>query len=179
MQPQLPWWVNNLAIPAFFMVLGAAVAFVFGQLRDSLQVRRNKEAFLEAVGIELRAIKKNLEDAEKFAEILVVKLQMSGYAPQIVPKWGTRVFDTQLSKLGNIADKLVVETVQTYALVGQIDSIVGFVNDLSREYINARAGNEKAEAQSRLKSSLMVLGEELAKAVPTIEALTRKLPQYS
>jgi hypothetical protein len=179
MQVQLPpWWVNSLAIPAFFTFLGAVVGFLFGQLKDWLQARRNTTAFLEAIATELSAIKANLEEAEKFAEILVVKLQMTGHAPQIIPKWGTTLFDTQLGKLGNVADKLVAETVQAYALVGQIDRMVEFVNAHSREYVSANAGNEKAEAQSRLKSSLMVLGEEITKVLPTLEALTQKLPKH-
>ncbi len=177
MQPQPQWWVSGLVIPAFFTVLGAVVGFFFGQVKDWLQERHNRDAFLEAVGIELRFIKTNLEDAGKYAEILVVKLQVTGYAPQIIPKWGTTVFDTQLGKLGNLADKLVAETVQVYALVGQIGRIIGFVNDHSREYVTANAGNEKADAQSRLRSSLMVLGEEITKAVATLQALIQKLPE--
>lgn len=166
-------------IPAFFTVLGAAVGFFFGQVKDRLQARQNRNAFLEAVCTELRFIKTNLEDAEKFAETLVVKLQLTGYAPQIIPKWGTTLFNTQLGKLGNVADKLVAETVQAYALVGQIDRIVESVNYHSREYVSANAGNEKADAQSRLKSSLMVLGEEITKAVPKLHALIQKLPTRS
>jgi hypothetical protein len=179
MQGQLPWWVSSLVIPAFFIVLGAAVAFLSGQVKDWLQARHNRNAFLEAIGTELRSIKTNLEDAEKFAEILVVKLQVTGHAPQIIPKWGTKLFDTQLGKLRNVADKLVAETVQAYALVGQIDRIVEFVNAQSREYLSANAGNEKADAQARLKSSLMVLGEEITKAVPKLHALIQKLPSRS
>jgi hypothetical protein len=179
MQAQPSWWISGLVIPAFFTVLGVAVGFFFGQIKDWLQARQNRNAFLEAVGTELRLIRQNLEDAGKYAEILVVKVQVAGYAPQIIPKWGTTVFDTQLGKLGNVADKLVIDTVQAYALVGQIDRIIGFVNDHSREYVRANAGNEKADAQSRLKSSLMVLVEEIAKAVPTLQALIQKLPAYS
>ena len=177
MQTQPSWWVNGLVIPAFFTVLGAAVGFFFGQIKDWLQSRRNRNAFLQAVGTELRFIKTNLENAGEYAEILVVKLQVAGYAPQIIPKWGTTVFDTQLGKLGNVADKLVSETVQAYAAVGQIDRIIESVNYHSREYVSANAGNEKAEAQSRLKSSLMVLGEEITKAVATLQKLIQKLPE--
>lgn len=163
-------------IPAFFTVFGAILGFAVAELKDRLQAHRNRKAFLEAIGTELSLIKTELEDAGKAADGFLLKLQVAGHAPLLIPTWRTTVFDTQLGKLGSLADKLVAETVQAYALVGQIDRIVGFVNDHSREYVSANAGNEKAEAQSRLKSSLMVLGEEITKAVPTIQALIEKLP---
>jgi len=179
MQAQLPWWVSGLLIPILFTIFGTVLGFLVGELKDRLQARRNKKAFLEAIGSELSLIKTQLEDAGKAADGFLLKLQVSGHAPQLIPQWGTTVFDTQLGKLGNVADKLVVETVQAYALVGQIDRIVGFVNDHSREYMRANGGNEKAEAQSRLKSSLMVLGEQIAKAVPVLQALIQRLPGFS
>ena len=165
-----------MIIPAFFTVLGAAVGFFFGQVKDWLQARRNKKAFLEAICTELSLIKTELEDAGKAADGFLLRLQVAGHAPQLVPHWGTTVFNTQLGKLGNVADDLTAETIQAYALIGRVDRIVEFVNENSREYTGARAGNEKAEAQDRLKSALMVLGEEIAKTVPKIGTLLKKLP---
>jgi hypothetical protein len=174
---QLPsWWVTGLVTPALFTILGAAVGFFIGEIKDKRQAQRSKEAFLEAIGTELSLIKTELEDAGRAADGFVLRLQVAGHAPQLIPHWGTKVFDTQLGKLGNVADDLVLETIQVYSLVGRVDRLVGFVNEFSREYAGARAGNEKAEAQGRLKSALMVLGEEITKALPKIQALLQKLP---
>jgi Arc/MetJ family transcription regulator len=177
MQAQLPWWVNGLVIPAFFTVFGTILGFLVAELKDRLQARRNKKAFLEAIGTELSLIKTELEDAGKAADVFALKLQVSGHAPQLIPQWGTTVFDTQLGKLGNVADDLIANTIQAYALVGRIDRIVGFVNEFSREYVGARPGNEKADAQSRLTSTLLVLREEITKALPKLQALLQKLPE--
>lgn len=178
MQAQLQWWVTSLLIPGFFLILGAAVTFLFGQVKDWSQARRDKRAFLTSIGKELKITKTKLEDAGKFADELLLRLQATGHAPQLIPHWGTAVFDAQLGKLGTVFDDdLIEDTIQAYSLIARIDRMVAFVNENSREYASTRAGNERAEAQTRLQSSIMVIREEIASAVPTIQALIQKLPQ--
>jgi hypothetical protein len=178
MHNQPPWWVNGLAIPAFFTVLGAVLGFFLGEIKDRWQARRSKKAFLEAIAIEAGAIKTELEQAAQTAEILFQKLQESGHAPQLIPRWGTTVFDTQLGKLRDVADNLVIQTIKTYATVGRIERVIAILNERSQECMSAAPGNQKAEAQSRLGSALLVLREEIAKAVPEIQTLLRKLPTH-
>ena len=103
------------------------------------------------------------------------KLAESGHAPRLIPLWVRTVFDTQLGKLHDVADDVILQIIETYAMVGRIERIVWFLNEHSQEYVSATHGNQKAEAQGRLRSSLMVLREEIASAVPKIETLLQKL----
>jgi len=176
MQSQPSWWVSGLAIPAFFTILGAVVGFFFGEIKEILQARRAKRAFLEAIAIEVGTIKTVLEEAGQRAETFLQKLKESGHAPRLIPLWGTTVFDTQLGKLRDVADDLVIQTIEAYAMVGRIERIVAILNEHSQEYGSAAPGNPKAEAQVRLGSALMVLREEIASTVPKIQALIQKLP---
>jgi hypothetical protein len=84
---------------------------------------------------------------------------------------------SQVGKLRDVADDLVLQTIETYAKVGSIHPIVEAMNQLSREYVAAKPGNEKADAQSRLSSSLRVMGEEINKTVPKIDALVKRLAE--
>jgi hypothetical protein len=174
MQPQTqpPWWVSSIAVPAFFTVLG----FFVGQAKDWWQSRRSKQAFLEAIAVELGAITAEFEEAVSHLTTLLVAVQASGHAPQLIPKWGTKVFDTQLGKLSNAADDLIGRTIGAYSAIGRIERIVAMLNENSSEYANARDGNAKAAGQSRLASSIRVLSEEINKTVPTLRALIQRLP---
>lgn len=176
MHSQPSWWVSNLAIPAFFTGLGATVGFFVGEIKEWLQSRRSKKAFLAAIAIEVAALKTAIEHTGQQAEVFARKLQESGHAPQVGLLWVTTVFDTQLGKLRDVADDLVLQTIETYALVERTEQIAAAVNEDSRDYVSAKAGNEKTEAQARLKSSLLVLRDESASAVPKIQALIEKLP---
>jgi hypothetical protein len=61
-------------------------------------------------------------------------------------------------------------------MVGRVERVVAAVNEDSRDYVSAKAGNEKAEVQKRLRSVLLVLKEETASTVLKIQALMEKLP---
>ena len=56
-------WSRSVAIPVIFTALGAALGFVASQLRDELKARRDKKAFLRAVGMELDALSIQLTDS--------------------------------------------------------------------------------------------------------------------
>jgi hypothetical protein len=85
------------------------------------------------------------------------------------------VFDTQLGKLNDVADPLVVQAIETYTIVNRVERIVAQVNQNSRAFMGANPGNEKAAAQSRLRSALLVLTEEIAKVLPKIQVLLQRL----
>ena len=74
MQNQTPWWVSNLAIPAFFTSLGAALGFFFGEIKEWLQSCRSKKAFLTAIAVEVAALKTALEETGQQAEDSVHRL---------------------------------------------------------------------------------------------------------
>lgn len=171
-------WLCSIATPAFFTFFGAVLGFLFAELKDRWRAHRTRAAFLKAVAIELGTIKKELQEAATSAEIFAQRVQESGYAPQLIPKWGTTVFDTQLGKLLDVADDVVFRTIKVYAAIGRIERIIVFVNDNSRDFVGARAGNEKADAQSRLRSALLVARDEANLALPSIDALLQELPGY-
>jgi len=176
MQNQPPWWVSNLATPAFFTSLGAALGFLFGEIKEWLQSRRSKKAFLTAIAVEVGELKTALEHTGKTAVVLEKRLRESGHAPQLGLFWVTTVFDTQLGKLRDVADDLLLQTIETYAMVDRTKGIVAAMNEDSRIYVSAKPGNEKAEAQARLRSDLLVLKEETDSTVLKIQALMQKLP---
>jgi hypothetical protein len=141
-----------------------------------LQSRRSKKAFLEAIAIEVGALKTALEQTGQTAAVLEKRLRDSGHPPQLGLLWVTAVFDTQLGKLRDVADDLLLQTIETYAMVGRTKGIVAAVNEDSRIYVSTQPGNERAGAQARLRSDLLVLKEEADSTALKLQALMQKLP---
>lgn len=62
---QTPWLVEHVAVPAIFVLLGALLGFVAGQIKDYFDSRRIKRSFLKAIRIELTTLRKHLEGTLK------------------------------------------------------------------------------------------------------------------
>lgn len=55
-----PSWVQTVAIPAFFTLLGAVLGFVTSLAKEWMNERSRKRAFLEAIKLELTSLKEQL-----------------------------------------------------------------------------------------------------------------------
>jgi hypothetical protein len=64
---QIPWWLDHIGMPAFFLFVGAAFGFVAGRANDWLDARIAKKAFLKAICIELSTLRKHLDGTLKDA----------------------------------------------------------------------------------------------------------------
>jgi hypothetical protein len=172
MQTQPPsWWVTYVAIPALFTLFG----LFLGEFKDWWQWRRSKKAFFKAIAVEAEELKSALEQMGQLAESLEQRLLESGQAPQLGLGWITSVFDTQLGKLRDVDDDLILQIIKTYAAVGRVRRNVEQLNEDSRDYVHAAAGREKSDAQNRLRSVLRVLKEEVASTLPKLQTLIQNL----
>ena len=171
-----PWWVEKLLVPAFFTLVGAALGVVIAELREKLQARRSKKAFLAAIGLELDAVKAQLDATNQAVDESLDKLQRGGGPPQFAGVTRRTVFTSQLSKLHDVADQLVVDVILFYSDIGILEQIIGGLNQASVELAKITSDVHRATAQSRLKSTLMVLREQSTSFQARIAALRVKLP---
>jgi len=56
-------WLREFAVPVFFTLFGAALGYIATLIRDERKASRDKQAFLRAVGMELDALSKQLDDS--------------------------------------------------------------------------------------------------------------------
>src|SRR6266403_3414308 len=176
-----PWWTEKLVIPGFFILVGALVGWIGTELKEKLQARRSKRAFLRAVGLELDAICAQLESTDKTVDASLNRLEQGGGPPHFAGVVRRTVFDSQLSKLRDVDDALIVEVILLYSDIGTLDQVVATLNQQGTELAKLASDITTSlpyvtAARSRVMSALLVLKEESAKYQRRIATLRKKLP---
>lgn len=179
-----PWWVEKLAIPGFFTLIGATVGWVIAELREKLHARRSKSAFLRAVGFELDALVAQLDSSTKTVDESLKRLETGGGPPQLAGVIRRTVFDSQLSKLRDVDDARIMEVILLYSDIGILDQVIAKLNQLGTELAKLTSDVTTSSvyvtpARSRVMSALLVLKEESAKYRRRIATLREKLPAGS
>ena len=180
----LPWWIEKLLIPGFFILIGAIVGWVITELREKIQARRSKRAFLSAVGLELDALIAQLDSSVKTVDESLNRLETGGGPPQLAGVIRRTVFDSQLSKLRDVDDARIMEVILLYSDIGTLDQVVAKLNEQSAELVKLSSNVTTSSvyvipARSRVMSALRVLKEESGKYRRRIATLREKLPPRS
>lgn len=171
-------WIQSFVIPILFTFFGAALGFVASQIRDDRNAKRAKQSFMHAVGMELDALGNQLDAT--FLEVTDSTARVtrsSGAGPHFAFKLRTSVFTSQLGKLRDVADPLMIEVIHFYSDLGTLERIFESVNDFGGEYNSASVSSgEKDSARARLASGLIVLKEQLSGFGKRLRGLRAKLP---
>jgi len=120
-------------LPAVFLLLGALIGFFGTWIRDKLDSQRAKQAFLKAIRRELESLEKQLDTAMAEIEDSKKKMEASWHVPQFSLSFRTTVYTSQLGKLRDIADPLLLEVVEIYSDVSSLAGIVDLLNRHSSE----------------------------------------------
>jgi hypothetical protein len=170
-------WAREFAIPALFTFLGAVIGFLSSQLRDSWEARRNKKTFARAIGMELDALGTQLDDTLNEVRDSAARVDARGTGPQFAYSFRTAVFTSQLGKLRDVDDPLMIRIVHFYSDLGTLQHILESTNDLSAECSRTpELRGERDAVRSRLSSSLTVLQREITGFAKRLKALRSKLP---
>jgi hypothetical protein len=164
--------------PAFFTLFGAALGFVASQVRDWWKAKRDKRAFLRAVGMELDALGAQLDGS--LPDVKGAKERVEGKGrtgPQFALALRTSVFATQIGKLSDVDDPLLIDIVHFYSDLGTLERIIESVNETSVEYTRAEAFHgEKDNVRPRLVSSLIEFQNQISIFSKRLRQLRAKLP---
>jgi hypothetical protein len=96
-QVLISWWIDHVGVPVLFTFFGASLGFGFGRLKDWLDDRKAREAFLRAIRVEMQTIrvhlqgtlkdaleyKESLERGERKVLYLVTMFQTTVYHPSL------------------------------------------------------------------------------------------------
>ena len=142
MRPQaanpVPWWVTAIVLPAVFLLLGALIGFFGTWIRDKLDSRRAKQAFLKAIRRELESLEKQLDAAIAEIEDSKKRMVAAWHVPQFSLTFRTTVYTSQLGKLKDVADPLLLEVVEIYSDVFALSGIVELLNRHSSEALTRK-----------------------------------------
>src|ERR1700677_1833245 len=115
-------WMREIVVPAFFMLLGAGAAFIFGHFQDDIKVKRGKRAFLVAVGMELDALRNQLDASLQEVKDSAERFR-GGEPPQFAAGFRTTLFTSQVGKLRDVDDPLLIEVIHFYSDFGTLEQM--------------------------------------------------------
>jgi hypothetical protein len=175
--------LRELGIPTFFVVLGAGLSFLATEYleklkarREEQKARRDKISFLRAIGMELDALSDQLDATFQEVKGSIERVN-SGTGPHIAGALRTSVFSSQLGKVRDEDDPLMVKVIHFYSDLGTLQQVIESVNGLSSEFRNAEiTQGPRLGAQSRLLSGLRVLQEQISAFGSRLRELRAKLP---
>jgi hypothetical protein len=181
-------WLREVVVPAIFVALGAVLGAGLGLLaserlekqkskRDEEKAKHDKDSFLRAIGMELDALSDQL-DASSLEVTGSTDRVKGGTGVHLAAALRTSVFSSQLSKLRDVADPLMIKVIHFYSDLATLQQIIESVNSLSTEFNSAElAHGARQGAQTRLLSALRVLQESFSAFGKRLRDLRAKLPQ--
>src|SRR6266849_343971 len=136
-EPQFSW-MREFAIPAFFTLFGAGLGFIASQIRDERKAKRDKQAFVRAIGMELDALRDQLNASLQEVKDSTERVKGGSAAgPRFAATLRTSVFTSQVAMLRDVNDPLLIAVVHFYSDLGTLQHILEMVNDLSAEFSSA------------------------------------------
>jgi hypothetical protein len=185
--PTASWWLGSVVLPCVFLVLGAIIGFAATWVRDHLDARNAKRAFLRAIRRELEAVDEQLQNSISTVETATQRLKESQHLPQFTLSFENTVYSTQLGKLKDLDDPLLLEIVRVYSGISRLDDVARLLNEQS-SYVQSlkppsvvpgvegvRAANFYFSAVARVGSRCEVLLEQLRGLQPAVHKLAAKL----
>jgi hypothetical protein len=141
--------------------------------RDDQEAERVKKYFLIAIGMELEALHGQLDASlEQVTKSIELITKGEGIGPSYSIAWRTTVFSTQVGKLRDVADPLLIEVIHFYTGFQVLEQIRELVNDLSADYVTS---GSKEEVRGRLLRRLKTLHGAIQKVTAELLQLKARL----
>ena len=176
---EIPWWLDHVAVPVIFLVLG----FVAGQIKDYFDSRRIKDAFLRSIRVELLTLHNHLEGTLKDVTEVRDNLSQSGVrkALHLSTTFQTGVYTSQLGRLRDVSDSLVLEIISFYDQLSNLERVKAHVTARSFELAVLTGSNEDIERENPIAcdyaSSLEEVLRKINQLIPATTSLISKLPE--
>lgn len=159
---------------AFF---GACLGFAFARLTNWLDERKARNRFFEAVHAELATLndhlKGTLKDATEAKEQFDRGDQRLLY---LATTFQRGVYDSQISKLKTVAEPLVIEVVQFYDKLSNLERVKSHLTSVAFELTGLQGDDERAvQLAAKYDSALKEIIKRINELLPIISGLIAKL----
>lgn len=173
----LPWWVDRLLIPVVFALVGAGIGFGVGQITNWLERRRAKRAFLRAIRLELLGLQDQLQASLDEVEASRERLQRNVAAPpHLVGTLRNTVFTSQLGRISDLSDPLIIEIIKLYSDLPVLLQIIAALNQHSAELSKDDGSAQQAQRIRAVLSIVISLSVQFNGFLARIRGLVAKLP---
>lgn len=126
---EVPWW-----LPIVYTSFGAILAFGFTRFQTWLDERASRKAFLKAVRAELQTINQHLQGTLK--DTTQSKEEFDSGKRNLLhlaTSFQTGIYDSQINKLKSVADPLVIQIVQFYDKLSNLEKVKSHFTGVSFE----------------------------------------------
>lgn len=174
----MPWWVEHLAVPVAFTLLGAALGFVLGRLNQRLDARKSRNNFLKAIALELRALRDHLKNTRSTAdEALADFANGKAEVVNFTDSYELTIFTTQFGKLADISDERILNAIGIYSDIGAAQSHKGMLSEEAMKIVQLEPGTDRDTRVQYYFTGLKHLSDILGMVLEKIEELLPKLPE--
>ncbi|MGI0084101.1 MAG: hypothetical protein ACREBQ_03370 [Nitrososphaerales archaeon] len=177
--PQVSWWLDHFAVPILFTLFGAILGFAAGWLREWLEDRKARTAFLKAIRMEVQTLHEQVKGSLKDALENKAYLDWGGrQVVHLVSTFQTSIYSSQLSKLKNLADPLVYEVVRLYTNLSNLEIVKSHIASRSFELMTLQDNEAGKEAGivTIYRSALDEVIKRMNAIISAAESLIPKLP---
>jgi len=178
-QAEIPWWLDHFLIPAFFTFFGASMGFGFARLKESLDDRKAKKAFLKAIRIEMSTVrdylKGTLRDATEYKESLETGHRKVLY---LVSTFPTAVYASQIGRLKDVSDPLIIEVLEFYSNLSNLERIKSHLTSASFDLtkLTEQEAHREGPLAGLYGSSLSEVIRRTTELLAAAERVIAKLP---
>lgn len=173
--PQNLSWLKELGLPTFFTLLGASIAFASSQYRDSLRARKSKQFFVAAVRTELDGLEEQLKSMVADTRSSSAELKEGGIGPVFVSSLRTGGYATQIGKLRDVDDILILNVIHFYSDLSLLEPIIERVNEMSSNYNRASGAAERNDTRRQLLASIQFTKEHCESSILELQKLRSEL----
>jgi hypothetical protein len=172
--PVPPWWP-----PMLYTFFGACLGFAVTRLTNWLDERRAQKRFFAAVHTELTAINEHLKGTLKDAT--ENKEQFDKGRPSalyLATTFQRGIFDSQIGKLKSVAEPLVIEIVQFYDKLSNLERVKSLFTSVGFELTGLKDTDERvAQLSPKYYSALSEIIKRSHDLLPLLSSLIAKLQQ--
>jgi len=162
-----------------YTAFGALLGFILARFQGWLDKRAARKSFLKAIGVELVAINEHLHGTLKDA--VEYKEQFDNGHRSVLylaTAFQRGIYDSQISKLKSVADPLVIEIVQFYDKLSNLERVKSHLTSVSFELTGLREDDERAvPLATKYYSALNEIIKRINELLPRISSLIAKLPR--
>jgi hypothetical protein len=178
--PQIPWWLDRIAVPILFTLFGAVLGFAAGSLKEWLEDRKTKTAFLKAIRMELQILHEHLNGSMKNALENKQDLEKGERKVlHLVTAFQTTVYSSQLQRLKGVSDPLIFKIVRLYTDLSNLEIVKSHLTSRSFELMTLTEDEtgKQAGIATIYRSALDEVIKRINAVTADVEHLISELPK--
>ena len=165
-------------VPAFFTLIGAGLGFALGRLKDWLDDRKLRKTFLRAVRVELSVARGHLDGTLKDATGARTQLNMGvPVALHLATAFQTGIYAHQIGKLKDVFDPLVIECIQFYDKLANLERLKTRLTTVSFELATGVSTETGQGTAIHYRDTLDEIIKRINQLLPAADSLINKLPK--